>query len=131
MVEAFSSGLEASSLCLNNGLAEAAPEPALTVAPNSAEDKPALDLGWIRYCMVFGYVCPKLLATVTGLATAFIWVESAWLVAFPQLELTVLAILVTLPVVLTAKSFWALWKSAAVWLFVPFLVLPSEQLSEV
>lgn len=131
MVETLSSGLEAPSTCLHNGFAEATPEPALTVTPDSTIIKPAVDLGWICYSMVFGYVCLELLATVTGLPTNFIWIDPAGLAAFPQLELAMLAVFVTLPVILAAESFWALWKSAAVRLLVSFLVFPVARLSDV
>lgn len=123
MVETLSSGLEAPSTCLHNGLAEATPEPAFTVAPDSTIIKPAVNLGWVRYSVVFGHMCPELLATVTGLPATFIWIDSTWFAAFPQLELAMLAVLVTLPVILAAESFWTLWKSAAVRLLVSFLVL--------
>lgn len=131
MVKTLSSGLEAPSTCLHNGLAEAAPEPAFTVAPNSTVIKPAVNLGWVRYSMIFEHMSPELLATVTGLPTTFIWVDFTWFAALPQLELAMLAILVTLPVILAAESFWALWKSAAVRLLVSFLVLPGARLSKV
>lgn len=131
MVETLSSSLETPSTCLHNGLAEAAPEPALTITSDSTVVKLAVDLGWICYSMVFRYVCLELLATVTGLPTNLIWVDPARFVAFPQLELAMLAVLVTLPVILAAESFWALWKSAAVWLLVSFLVFPGARLSEV
>lgn len=129
MVEALSSSFQAPSTCLYNGLAEAAPEPALAVATDSAIIKLVFYLDRVCYSMVFRYVCLELLATMTGLPANFIWVESAWFVALPQLELAMLAVLVTLPVVLAAKSFWALWKSAAVRLLVSFLVLPGHDLA--
>lgn len=56
VIKAFSSGLEAPFFRFYNGLAEAAPEPALAVATDSAIIKPAIDFDWIRYPMVFGYM---------------------------------------------------------------------------
>lgn len=70
MIEALSSGL-APSTYLYNGFAEAAPKPALRVAPDSAISKLSLDLGWIRYCVLFRHMCLELFATVAGLATDF------------------------------------------------------------
>lgn len=131
VVEALSSGLEAPPFCLHNLLAEAAPEPALPIPPDPAIIKPALDFNRICNSMIFGYMCFELLATVTGPPTSLVWDESAWLVALPQLELAMLAVFVTLPVILAAKSFRALRVSAPVRLFVSLLVLPGARLSAV
>lgn len=68
VVEALSSGFTPSTY-LYNGFAEAAPEPALRVTPDSAIRKPSVDLGRIRYCVLFRHMCLELFATVAGLAT--------------------------------------------------------------
>lgn len=123
MVEALSSGLEAPSTYLYNGFAEAAPEPALTVAPDSTRNKPPVDLGRVCYCVLLGHMCLELFTTVAGFTTDFAGVESARLVALPQLKLAMLTVLVSFPVILATKSLSAMGVSAAVRLFVSFLML--------
>lgn len=129
VIEALDSGFEVPPLRLDNGLAKAAPKSALTVAPDSAIIQSAVNFGRIGYSMVFGYMGLELLATMTGFATIFGWINSARLFTHPQIKLAMLAVLMTLPVILAAESLCALWKSAAVWLLVSLFMFPLLRLA--
>lgn len=94
---------------------EATPETNFVMAIVEAVLKLALYSGSVFYFMIFGQVGLELLGTIIRLATelrpAGIKVS---FIAFPQLELVMLAVLVALPVIFTAKAFGAALKSTAV-----------------
>jgi hypothetical protein len=121
VIEAFSPGFHAFLGELNKLGTEATPEPVLAVASNVAyiEFGPQ-DLG-IRNIMVFLQMILKALATITHLGTGAAF--NFLCIAKPSLDMKMLGVFVSLPVILAAEGFVACREGAAIRPRVAFHVL--------
>lgn len=130
VIEAAKPSLQTTLFHLHHPAAETAPEPHLVIAPIEAVLEALLHVGGVGDAVIVLQVRPELLAAVEDAGAASgrgtISGKIAFLSAFPQLELIVLAVFVPLPVVLAAEALVALWKRAAVGFGVALLVLPGE-----
>jgi hypothetical protein len=64
----------------------------------------------------------ELFSPVACPTTTLFWVSLALFATPPHLELIVLTILVSLPVIFAAESLEALWEGAAIWLIMALLM---------
>lgn len=130
VVEAFCPSLQPLLPNLNNVPAEPAPETNVTAATDPAAIQFVVDHSWIGYVMVSRQVKLELFAPVARLTTELLRIGLALLVTFPQLKLMVLTILVSLPVILAAKTLSAPSKGAPIRLLMALLMLPAARISK-
>jgi hypothetical protein len=112
MVESFSPGFHALLCEINELGAEATPETALTIATNATGFDLILQDLRIRNIMGFLQMLLKALSTVPylGAGTAFDLLR----IAEPRLEMEVLRVFVSFPIILAAESFVASREGAAI-----------------
>jgi hypothetical protein len=125
MVEALGPSIDSPLLQLNQTVTETAPKARLAVATNSTVVKLGLDGVWIKHhLMRFYKMLLESLSAIThlGACAAF----KSLFVASPSLEVKVLRIFMTLPIILAAKGLVAGQEGAAIWPLVTLHVFPEQ-----
>lgn len=130
VIEPSEPGLQTCPCDLDLVLAETTPEVNIIVTVVEAAFKLLAHIGRIGNTVVLRQVCFELLTAIVRFVTELTDIDFALLIAFPQLKLVVLTVLMALPVILAAKAFGAPRERTAIRLCMALHMLSADCVSK-